>query len=263
MRAPTLAWLAGSLVVFCSAGALAHIQLTFPAARTAAQKYGPCGGVGSVRGDVVTSFAPGETIVVTWKETIGHPGHYRVSFDPDGQDDFVDPASFDDLYTAPSVLLDDIADKPGTTAYTAEITLPDIECDNCTLQLIQVMTDKPPYGDGNDLYYQCADVVLTSGSGSAGAAGSGAAGEAGFTGAGGVPGAGGTPGTGASGGAAASAGNGSAADESDGGCGCKTRSARGHSSNLLALAALGLLAARRRRGPHRPRSRGIRSSSAM
>lgn len=42
--------------------------------------------------------------------------------------------------------------------------LPDVECDNCTLQAIQVMYDKPPYvTPGNDLYYQCADLVLRRG----------------------------------------------------------------------------------------------------
>ena len=41
-----------------------------------------------------------------------------------------------------------------------QVTLPDVECERCTLQLIQVMTDKAPYGDGNDLYYQCADLAL-------------------------------------------------------------------------------------------------------
>ena len=40
------------------------------------------------------------------------------------------------------------------------ITLPNMTCENCTLQVIQMMTDKTPYGDGNDLYFQCADIAL-------------------------------------------------------------------------------------------------------
>src|SRR5690606_6077325 len=44
-------------------------------------------------------------------------------------------------------------------------TLPDIECESCTLQVVQVMYDKKPYGDGNDLYYQCADIALRPGGG--------------------------------------------------------------------------------------------------
>ena len=57
--------------------------------------------------------------------------------------DFVDPAGFDDLNSAPSVLVDGIADKAGGD-YAYDITIPNVECTNCTLQVIQVMTDKPP-----------------------------------------------------------------------------------------------------------------------
>src|SRR5690606_36725286 len=126
------------------------------AQRTTYQKTGPCGRAGVGRGDVVTVFEPGQTITVVWKETIDHPSHYRISFDDDGEDDFVDPAGFNDFYTAPSVLLDDIDDSSCGNAMRATITLPDIECESCTLQVVQVMYDKKPYGDGNDLYYQCA-----------------------------------------------------------------------------------------------------------
>lgn len=157
-------WLSGAIVtaslMLFTSNAGAHIKLGFPLARDTSLKAGPCGTAGSVRGTNVTTFKPGEKITVTWTETIDHPGHYRISFDEDGNDDFVDPAGFDDYDTAPSVKVDNIADKSGSMQmYTQELTLPNVECDNCTLQLIQVMTDKPPY-DGNDNYYQCADLVL-------------------------------------------------------------------------------------------------------
>lgn len=140
----------------------AHIELVSPKPRYADLKEGPCGrGSSDVRTTNVTTFAAGETITVTWKETIGHPGHYRISFDTDGTTAFIDPKSFTDVGGGPSVLVDNIGDKTGTQTYSLEVTLPDIACDKCTLQIIQVMTDKPPYGDGNDLYYQCADLVLT------------------------------------------------------------------------------------------------------
>ena len=71
------------------------------------------------------------------------------------------------------MLVDGIKDKTGTQAYEQEITLPNVECDKCTLQVIQVMTDKPPYGDGDDIYFQCADIVLSnSATGDEGDAGS-------------------------------------------------------------------------------------------
>lgn len=139
----------------------AHIALVSPKARNADQKDGPCGVAGDKRGTTVTTFKPGETITVEWKETVSHPGHFRISFDADGQDGFADPKGFTDLNAAPTVLVDGIKDKTGTQTYSQEVTLPDVECDKCTLQVIQVMTDKPPYGDGNDIYYQCADLVLS------------------------------------------------------------------------------------------------------
>jgi MYXO-CTERM domain-containing protein len=141
---------------------VAHIALMSPTARGPDQKAGPCGLAGSVRGPNITTYQPGETITVVWKETIGHPGHYRISFDADGVDDFGDPAGYTDFNSNPAVLLDDITDMGGTGTYSVQVTLPDVTCGNCTLQLIQVMTDKPPWGPGggNDIYYQCADLVL-------------------------------------------------------------------------------------------------------
>ncbi|HUH02014.1 MAG TPA: SCE4755 family polysaccharide monooxygenase-like protein [Kofleriaceae bacterium] len=150
-------------LVLGSAGlADAHLRLLSPSARYGdSQKAGPCGVAGGVRTtDKVSTFAPGETITLVWDEFIDHPGHFRISFDDDGDDSFVDPATADELDSAPSVLEDGIADQIGGT-YNYQITLPDLECDNCTLQVIQVMTDKPPYGDGNDIYYQCVDLILT------------------------------------------------------------------------------------------------------
>jgi MYXO-CTERM domain-containing protein len=130
-----------------------------PPARTSAQKKGPCGAADAPRGETVATFAPGETITVRWRETINHPAHYRIAFDADGDDDFADPLDFMDFSGNPTVLLDAIADRDGGE-YSAEVTLPELTCDRCTLQVVQVMYDKPPYGDGNDLYYQCADIAL-------------------------------------------------------------------------------------------------------
>ncbi|MBZ5715009.1 SCE4755 family polysaccharide monooxygenase-like protein [Nannocystis pusilla] len=158
--APVLAF-AGVALVGPAAGA--HIALSSPLPRHVEQKVGPCGlGPDDVRGAEVATFQGGETIVVRWTETIDHPGHFRISFDPEGHDDFADPAGYDDFYSNPAVLVDEIADKSGSQqTYEQEVTLPLMSCDACTLQLIQVMTDKPPYEVGtNDLYYQCADIVL-------------------------------------------------------------------------------------------------------
>jgi hypothetical protein len=177
MKARTSTVLIFGTLILMAADAYAHIQLMYPSQRYDDQKNAPCGMTNGGRGDVVTTLEPGATITVTWDETVNHPGHFRISFDPDGDDDFVDPLSFTDTYTNDSVMVDDIIDTPagGVSGYT--ITLPDIECDNCTLQVVQVMTDKAPYGDGNDLYYQCADLVLQAGAPAPADAGTPAAGD--------------------------------------------------------------------------------------
>ncbi|MEX0856187.1 MAG: SCE4755 family polysaccharide monooxygenase-like protein [Gemmatimonadota bacterium] len=151
----------------------AHVCLMYPMSRVgpdcaarSPQKIGPCGVAG--RSEQVTQFRPGETITVELNETINHPSHYRVSFNPDG-DTFHDPVSIDDNTGAhPFVLVDGIEDAEDARQ-EVQVTLPLVECENCTLQLIQVMYDKQGNGfgganggpdDNDDLYYACADLVL-------------------------------------------------------------------------------------------------------
>lgn len=145
--------------------ASAHIAMESPTPIGTAQKVGPCGDGPHVRGPDPVVFEPGATITVEWRETVNHPSHYRISFDDDGDDSFADPASPTDFYTNGTVLLDEIPDEPDGV-FSVEVTLPDVECERCTLQLVQLMLDKPPYVPGtNDLYYQCADLALRAGPG--------------------------------------------------------------------------------------------------
>ena len=128
-------------------------------------KSGPCGQAGSDRGDVIHVFQSGDTIHLEWNEFVAHPGYFRISFDADGDDSFVDPAAYYDFNTNDAVLVDNLfpheeRDPFGFT-YEYDLTLPDVECENCTIQLIQMMTDKAPYtSPGNDIYYNCLDVSL-------------------------------------------------------------------------------------------------------
>ena len=155
------------LLAIWPAGARAHLGLNTPQSRYGPEvlKTGPCGVAGGERSMNVTTYEPGETIEVSWDEYVDHPGHYRIAFDDDGDDDFVDPADILERNSSPTVLLDGITDKgQGERDYLVTVTLPDVSCDNCTLQVIQVMYDKPPYTTpGNDIYYQCADLVLRKG----------------------------------------------------------------------------------------------------
>jgi len=152
--------------------AAAHAVLTYPPPRSdTAIKDFPCGPLNSTRGANVTTLAPGSVVTVQFKETIEHPGHYRISFDSDGQDFFTPPDATSSTEGQLNVVKDLILDLTGAVPaggrpYTVDITLPNIECTNCTLQLIQMMTDKAPYtanadpAGADDIYYSCADIVL-------------------------------------------------------------------------------------------------------
>jgi len=156
-----------TLVALSPVEARAHLGLDSPTSRYGPDvlKTGPCGVAGGERTGNVTHYEPGETIEVRWEEYIDHPGHYRIAFDDEGDDDFVDPATMMEFDSNHTVLRDGIMDKgQGDRDYVETVTLPNLTCDNCTLQVIQVMYDKPPYETpGNDIYYQCADLVLTTG----------------------------------------------------------------------------------------------------
>ncbi len=167
MRSPAVIIL--SVLTLGAPLAQAHIQQTFPATRTESQKQGPCGLTDSTRGPEQV-FEPGETITVTWNETVEHPGHYRIAFDVDGED-FPLPNNPDDNFDV--TLVDQIPDRNVNGAdrtYSQEITFPDVECENCTLQLIQIMTTNIPY---NSFYFQCSDISLRAGGGSGPDAGAG------------------------------------------------------------------------------------------
>jgi uncharacterized protein (TIGR03382 family) len=141
-------------LLLASGTAYAHIQLVSPAARMIEQKAPPCGQSGAQRGTNVTTFQPGETVTIAWDETVDHPGHYRIAFDDDGDDVFQNPNNPDDNFA--STLMEPIADKVGGR-YAVDIVLPTTPCNNCTIQLVQVMTTQVPY---NSFYYQCADIVI-------------------------------------------------------------------------------------------------------
>ena len=186
--------------------ASAHVRLVYPPPRYAPMgnddmniKTGPCGRANDSRTtdmSRITVLQPGATIMVQFGETIGHPGFYRISFDDDGQDAFVAPTSRAMVQTGPPymlpVLLDNIPDMGATGAnmYTATVTLPNVECERCTLQVIQVMVAAnvmswTATGMDPDIYFTCADIALRRTGGGGGMGGGGSAGVAGSGGPGG------------------------------------------------------------------------------
>lgn len=149
-------------------------------------KQGPCGKANGERGTNVYTYKPGEKIQIAVDEFIPHPGYFRVSFAKESDAEFVNPQTVApinracmndpadkcgaaDFFNNPGVLADNLdPHKRGfPRTYTWDVTLPEVECENCTLQVIQVMTDAfpihAPYDpayDSDDVYYQCIDIRL-------------------------------------------------------------------------------------------------------
>jgi cysteine-rich repeat protein len=101
---------------------------------------------------------------VIFDELIDHPGEFRVAFDPAGEDDLSPPVWDGTTWNTPSgvqLLAEHVPDlAPGVTRGAVQVTLPNIACATCTLQLMQIMTDKPPFTGTDDFYTMCADLVL-------------------------------------------------------------------------------------------------------
>lgn len=129
-----------------------------------------------------TYYKPGETIRVMWQETIPHPGWHRIAIQPNGEEFVYPPASngprsngdpanyptvnqtgMTDAATGMIVLLDRIEDVGNNRTHMADVTLPNIECNNCTLQVTQFMTDRAMYNttNGGAVYFNCADIVIS------------------------------------------------------------------------------------------------------
>jgi hypothetical protein len=127
-----------------------HIRLKSPVPRTNEDglKVAPCGG--AVRTTTPTILTSGQTLQVSWEETINHPGYYTIEFSP-GND-----VGFEEL-----ALLMDQQNGAGIHQYSVPVTIPSVVCDACTLRLIQYMTEDP---SNPRLYYSCADIKVGSAS---------------------------------------------------------------------------------------------------
>ena len=170
-------WLA--LGIFGALGTLgapgqAHIDLQSPPARAPGRpdtylRREPCGQIDNARDpEQVSTFEPGQEIVVEWDVYQQHVSYFRIAIDLDGDDSFSERTSqprdalTDDLtQLQPNPgerILAYVEDDAGRIDHVAEpVTLPDEECERCTLQVIQFTYGLPLR---EAYYYQCADIVL-------------------------------------------------------------------------------------------------------
>jgi hypothetical protein len=122
----------------------------------------------------------GDTLHVKIKETVFHPGFYRVALavidrkelpaDPEAvtTDSPRGPMSVSakiDPSPKPPVLMDGIfvhkAPFEKDTFQETNVKLPNINCDKCTVQVIQFMEQHGVNKEGEFSYHHCADLKIT------------------------------------------------------------------------------------------------------
>ncbi|WP_455365333.1 SCE4755 family polysaccharide monooxygenase-like protein [Kaarinaea lacus] len=139
------------IAMFYTEMARAHARFALdgevpPRSTSAGIKTGPCGDI--PRSQNPTTLTAGQQITMEWEETIDHPGSYRIAFSPANDEGFDDNVLYDAIDTQ------DGGNLPHR--YSTTITLPNMVCETCSLQLIQTMTDRNP----PTMYYSCADIRL-------------------------------------------------------------------------------------------------------
>jgi len=186
--------LAAAMVASLSVAADAHFILVSPAASIIQnrlgdpQKIAPCGGVSAnaargtaanpgVPSGAVTELKGGSTFHLLVQETVFHPGHYRVALartaaelpaDPvvTTRDSERGPWSVSAAIQSPTVapvLADGLfahTERP-MGAFEADIEIPNINCRNCLMQVIQFMAEHAKNADGDYSYHHCAVVNVT------------------------------------------------------------------------------------------------------
>lgn len=99
----------------------------------------------------IESFRAGQITLVTFRETINHPGSFRIAFSPNPPE-AATPEDFD-----ANVLYDEVDENSESGGIIdAQIEIPDAPCALCTLQLRQTMTDDPR----SPHYFNCAAIVI-------------------------------------------------------------------------------------------------------
>lgn len=257
----------GTTILFAPSLVSAHVLMTDPTPRSGENGLTaqPCG---DVPAGPPAQFMAGETITVSWTVGQTHGGSLQIDF-----------SEADDMNFGDYLLAMGVSDAEGMPT-SVDVQLPNINCDACTLRLIQVNPNEADYVSCADVQLMGATEGTTGGSGggdeSTGGGGgdsTGGGGGEGSSGDGGASatdtgGGGGSASASASGASASASGGGDDApvgddgggtlgtgdgtggsagsDEDSGGCRIGTTARSG--SPWLLLGALGLWLRRRRRG---------------
>ena len=147
------------------------------------QKAAPCGVSAITAGKEtgkVTALTGGGTVHLKIKETVYHPGFYRVALatldrkelpkDPDavtkdGPHGVLSVSGRIESNPQPPLLADGLFlhhERPANgTFWEADVKLPNVNCDLCTLQIIQFMEAHPLNKEGDFTYHHCAALKIT------------------------------------------------------------------------------------------------------
>lgn len=145
------------------------------------QKLGPCGGTTATPGtptNVVSRVKGGAPLHITIRETIYHPGHYRVALVVNALSELPDDPQATTRETPrgpysvaapiqspakPPVLADGLfvhTARP-TELLQTDVQIPNISCKKCTLQVTQFMAEHAVNPDGGFYYHHCAALEIT------------------------------------------------------------------------------------------------------
>ena len=183
-------WTMGGMalaMIVLPATSQAHFRLLAPASWIEEnqlgdpQKAGPCGGTNTDYGKptyAVTSVKGGTALHIKVQETVYHPGHYRVALAVNSPTELpVDPkatimtnergmvmsVSAEISPAVAPILADGLFAHAAKSAdpFETDITIPNINCKACTLQVAEFMEQHPVNNPGQFTYHHCAVLHIT------------------------------------------------------------------------------------------------------
>lgn len=118
----------------------------------------PCGNPSpnTLTGADPTEWVIGDQYTIQWEETIDHDGYYRLAIDPTGAFDVdaLDANVLEEQHPDRSTGAPD--NEPLPHPYEQTITVPDLPCDPCLLQMRQYMAGSQTF------YHSCAEIRIVS-----------------------------------------------------------------------------------------------------
>ena len=167
---------ASIFLLLAPAFAPAHFILVTPPSSLQTENGGkgapPCGeGIDS---NVITRVQGGHPLPIRITEFVFHPGHYRFALSVNSRAELLpDPDVLESdgiSVSAPiqnppkiPVLADGlfVHTDPPAADWQTNLTLPNLNCEKCTLQVIEFMAEHGANPGGGFYYHHCADLQIT------------------------------------------------------------------------------------------------------